>query len=606
MNNRVKAMVLFLLFVMLHLSLYSLTQKDAELLRNNDEWFVGVGKNACEEEADKKAIKDLLSQITLQVSSSFKDVVTEENGSVDEYCSLAMETYSSARLDGAERCIFEKKREFIVYRYIKKEDRNRIFEGREVLIKDYAHRGHEAEEELRIGDALMNYYWSLVLLKTHPNWDRITVDFDDENETLITYLPDRIRRIYGLLELTVKDTRYDEKDELTLLTLYATFLGEPVRSLDLKYYLGSDWSVPVGATQGKALLEFLSPPEDIPSVLKLNILYNDTNKAGHNSDLRNVLQEMPSSYFRECRFEIPLKRTENKKKPSVQVSVDTIEKDLSLKPYKDLAEKIVASVETQDLSGLKQNLTPEGEKSFEALLLYGKARFLEKQITVDKIKDKVYLRGFPAQFSFPNSGRKFNEELVFIVNEDNQIEQVNFALSKQAIGDILGRVTATDTEKFQIVRFIEEYKTAYCTENVGFLEKVFDDNALIIVGMMLRNDNIEIDGMYKKLGKNWRAVQYSKKDYINKLKAVFSTNEYVNLHFEDNNVTRVNSDSTKVFGIQIHQYFYSQHYSDEGYLFLMFDLSDENKPKIYVRTWQPEKNPDGSIYGLEDFYLPSD
>lgn len=33
----------------------------------------------------------------------------------------------------------------------------------------------------------------------------------------------------------------------------------------------------------------------------------------------------------------------------------------------------------------------------------------------------------------------------------------------------------------------------------------------------------------------------------------------------------------------------------------MMDLNDANNPKIYVRTWQPEKNPDGSIIGITDF-----
>jgi len=155
------------------------------------------------------------------------------------------------------------------------------------------------------------------------------------------------------------------------------------------------------------------------------------------------------------------------------------------------------------------------------------------------------------------------------------------------------------------VNFIEEYKTAYCTENIDFIEKIFDNNALIIVGQMLEDDTTDIEGMYNKLGKSWKAVKHSKTDYIRNLKSIFSRNEYVNLHFEDNQVTRMNSRDSKIFGLQIHQYYYSQKYSDEGYLFLMFDLTKPDSTRIYVRTWQPEKNPDGSIYGLDDFYLPN-
>ncbi len=35
----------------------------------------------------------------------------------------------------------------------------------------------------------------------------------------------------------------------------------------------------------------------------------------------------------------------------------------------------------------------------------------------------------------------------------------------------------------------------------------------------------------------------------------------------------------------------------------MIDITDSLKPTKYVRTWQPEKSKDGSIYGLENFRL---
>jgi hypothetical protein len=76
----------------------------------------------------------------------------------------------------------------------------------------------------------------------------------------------------------------------------------------------------------------------------------------------------------------------------------------------------------------------------------------------------------------------------------------------------------------------------------------------------------------------------------------------VNINFEENIVKKVNGDE-KIYGIQIKQDYYSATYADKGYLFLMIDLNDSINPKIYVRTWQPEKNPDGSVYGLNDFEI---
>ena len=594
-----KAISLIVLIFITTISIFTYTQPELEKLQNNSDWIVGKGESGSESKADRVAINDLLSQITVQVQASFTNILTEDNGNVDEYCSNAIKTYSSARLDAAKRSIFEKDENYIVYRFIKKADKDKIFLEREKLIKDYAIRGAEAEKELRIGDALMNYYWALILLRTHPNWDSINENFNDKNEALITYLPDRIRRIYSLLELKLTDKRYDEKDDVSLLKLEVTFDNKPVRNLDIKYYLGSDWSVPIGISQGKALLEFFCKLNAVPKTIKINVMYNDIYKASHNSDLRKVIEEISCPVFRECRFMVNLDKNTATAKMNIKNSTHN--------NYDDKISSICNAITSNDVNYISLISTKKAKDDFERIINYGNAKLIEEKpsLIIDKINDKTYIRGLPVQFSFPNSGRKFTEDLVFVFDENNKIEEINFALSDEAIKDIIGKVKATDYEKFQIVNFIEHYKTAYCTKNIEFIEKIFDDNALIIVGQMLKNDDINIENMYNKLGKTWKAVKYSKKDYIRNLTSLFKSNEYVNLHFEDNIVTRVNRDTTKIFGVQIHQYYYSQKYSDEGYLFLMFDLTQKNKPKIYVRTWQPEKNPDGSVYGLDDFYLPN-
>ena len=133
------------------------------------------------------------------------------------------------------------------------------------------------------------------------------------------------------------------------------------------------------------------------------------------------------------------------------------------------------------------------------------------------------------------------------------------------------------------------------------MQKVFAENALIIVGYVLKEDK-PIENMYKQLGDKIEYIRLSKQEYIERLQNVFRSNEFVNIHFEDNVVKKVNGDE-KIYGIQISQDYYSTNYADKGYLFLMIDLTDENKPKIYVRSWQPEKNPDGSVIGLEDFQI---
>jgi hypothetical protein len=122
---------------------------------------------------------------------------------------------------------------------------------------------------------------------------------------------------------------------------------------------------------------------------------------------------------------------------------------------------------------------------------------------------------------------------------------------------------------------------------------------LIITGTKLRVAS-GVENQYK----NNSIIQYNRKtkdEYIRDLRQSFLSKEYINLKFEESNIRSTGKDSN-IYGIQIKQHYFSSNYGDSGYLFLMVDLSNTEKPIIHVRTWQPEKNPDGSVYGIGDFF----
>ena len=63
---------------------------------------------------------------------------------------------------------------------------------------------------------------------------------------------------------------------------------------------------------------------------------------------------------------------------------------------------------------------------------------------------------------------------------------------------------------------------------------------------------------------------------------------------------------------EIKQDYYSSSYGDTGYLFLLVDINDPDKPVISIRTWQPDRNPninsmlskddpDYGIFGIGNF-----
>ena len=80
----------------------------------------------------------------------------------------------------------------------------------------------------------------------------------------------------------------------------------------------------------------------------------------------------------------------------------------------------------------------------------------------------------------------------------------------------------------------------------------------------------------------------------------FNDREYVHLTFQDNQVKMINAPRIpqgSALAIQINQLYNSPVYSDQGYLTLVLDTSDE-LPLIHVRLWQPDKT---ELVGLDEF-----
>jgi hypothetical protein len=177
-----------------------------------------------------------------------------------------------------------------------------------------------------------------------------------------------------------------------------------------------------------------------------------------------------------------------------------------------------------------------------------------------------------------------------------KICDLSFSLSQTALNDVWSKEQWTEEDRLVIVDFLEHYKTAYALERIDYIESIFSDDALIIVGNYTVNKNPE--NPYK----NNRIIEYnrfSKQEYLERLKLLFNSKEYVNIQFEQSTIRTGAKDH--VYGIEIKQNYYSSNYGDEGYLFLLVDLQDSTKPVIHVRTWQPEPDAEGHVYGIGDF-----
>ena len=145
--------------------------------------------------------------------------------------------------------------------------------------------------------------------------------------------------------------------------------------------------------------------------------------------------------------------------------------------------------------------------------------------------------------------------------------------------------------------FLENYKTAYALKRTDYIRSIFDEDALIITGRILKNAGKANE---YRAGKYVSLTRQSKAEYIQRLEKVFASQEFINVQFTDCKVLILGKIQS-LYGIQIRQEYYSSTYSDSGYLFILVDLQDSTKPVIHVRTWQEAPDKDFGVIGPYNF-----
>ena len=604
-----KKTIVFYCLIIITISLNALTITIDEI-RNSDEYLTGYGKASTYEKADQKALKDLISKISVQVEAQFTNIYEEEDETLKEYTQLIVNTYSNTTLRNALSKVDEESEpgKIIVLRYIEQENLDKLFKARRKKIIDYTKTAIKAESEARIGDALRYYYWALLLLRSHPENNEIQFCFDEGDiRLLITALPDCINRIFSFLSFEIASDKFDPEINKRLIKLYVNYNNKSVQSLDFSYYTGDNWSKNVTVKDGIGVTEYYDESAINLSEIDLKTEYRYYNKRSIDGEIRDVIEDTNNPSFSVSRYKIYL---DEESEPEVEmqevhVELESFSGSVDEMKYSDIMENIIDGIKSKNYTKMREFFTANGFDNFQKIVGYGNAQLIDDELSLftAEINNSTFVRSIPMLFSFPENDRQFVDKLCFVFNEEDKVDAINFTLGEKAEKDILdqNREWGSLENKYQLIQFMEFYKTAYCLKDLEFVKDVFAENALIIVGHILE-DYKKIENIDNSLGDRIEYIRLDKEEYINRLKTVFKSNEYVNVHFEDNLVIRANGKD-KVYGIQIAQHYYSTNYSDKGYLFLMIDLTNENKPIIWVRTWQPEKNPDGSVIGLKDFQI---
>ena len=218
------------------------------------------------------------------------------------------------------------------------------------------------------------------------------------------------------------------------------------------------------------------------------------------------------------------------------------------------------------------------------------------------------VRGIPVDLKEADEKEK-RQELAIDFLPNGKISNVSIAIEMHRYDQIMAeKESDIDYARRQIiVDFVENFRTAYNRRDMKLLTSVFSDKALIITGKVIsEKPNSDMD----RLTLNNNKVIYikqTKQEYLQNLSNVFKITKFINVKFDDIEVVQ-HPKYDDIYGVTLKQYWHTDRYRDEGYLFLMIDFRDADKPLIQVRTWQPDKYngkplPREEVFSLDMFSI---
>lgn len=230
--------------------------------------------------------------------------------------------------------------------------------------------------------------------------------------------------------------------------------------------------------------------------------------------------------------------------------------------------------------------------------MWASARYYcdDEQLYIDEfypLRDGYLLRKIPV-ILIPNDDAFEDKYQEIVVEFDKQGTIVDFRLSLPAWqSESMKDCGVASVERAYIMeKFVEQFRTAYCTKDLDFLNKIFSDDALIVTGRVIATRPSDLNKSNLKVVYN----RQNKQQYLRNLSKTFIRNKYIDVKFEKYDMSSEggcpwltqSKRNPNHYGVRLRQEWHSSTYSDEGIVFLLWDFTNEDEPTIHVRTWQPE------------------
>ena len=179
----------------------------AEMVMHSNEYLYGEGYGQTVNSADKQALANLTSKISVSISSTFNisesEINTDEGLTTETMAKSIVNSYSQASLNNTQSLVLSNDPEVHVLRYVKKSEVSKIFEQRKDKVFDFLRSAMKSEKKAKIDDALRYYYWAFNLLKSLQYPNEVTFKDNSGTHLLSTWIPEQINKILDGLKTEV-------------------------------------------------------------------------------------------------------------------------------------------------------------------------------------------------------------------------------------------------------------------------------------------------------------------------------------------------------------------------------------------------------------------
>lgn len=571
-------------------------------------YYYGEGTSADEREATDAARTALVQSIAVTVSSSFEHTVSESNTVVQSSAQSIMRSYSLATLKNLHSLESVTDGLVSVFCYIDKNDVHEIFEGRKRMVVEIYQEARELEDAGDIGQALKLLYFAAILMKSVPEQEIRT-----GSTNLVLEVPQRINAILEALTFAVKSNKNIDATERELR--FEIRAGQrPVRSIEFSFWDGTE-QVNVQALDGEGIVSLYGSSvgfdkldikvkyayyENRGEISEVEALWNVVEKPTFMNTKHVSLTELPSPALKPKTSESNTGSLELANGESCGVTI----------PIGKVLRDLVTFLNRGDEESIKQQYRSD---PFLTNKLIDLVRYNRPTVVHDTIDVAIHktATGWEARrmrviTRYKSLNKQAGEYLIADFTPEGRLEDVNFGIMDELYREFVEEGKALDDwEQRQVmIKFMERYRTAYLTRNMAMLDSLFADDAVIIIGRIMKKSGPSDAYAYKRISEDqpdFQTIRYTKEQYLKNQRITFKNQADIFVGYNSFKMLRKNNQPG-VYGISMRQNYASTTYADEGYLFLLVDFNGAY-PQIYVRSWQPKEWNDDSLIKLSNFHL---